>query len=177
MCKFRCSTASFSSEPASFTAEVITPAFSSELTTIVATATGGYGDYEYSLDGFNSQISPVFSGLPNGVYSVYVRDIQNCGNILSVSGLFAITYPSFFTPNDDGYNDTWNITGLDASFNAKIYIFDRYGKLLKQISSLGEGWNGTFNGQQLPSTDYWFKIEYVEKGVQKEFKSHFSLKR
>lgn len=170
-------TTSFSSGPASFTAEVITPAFSSELTTIVATATGGYGDYEYSLDGFNWQTSPVFSGLQNGVYTVYVRDIQNCGIVQSITDLFAITYPTFFTPNGDGYNDTWNIFGLDASFNAKIYIFDRYGKLLKQISSQGEGWNGTYNGDLLPSTDYWFKIEYIEKGVAKEFKSHFSLKR
>ena len=170
-------TTSFSSGPAIFTAEVITPAFSSELTTIVATATGGYGDYEYSLDGFNWQTSPVFTGLQNGVYTVYVRDIQNCGIVQSINDLFAITYPSFFTPNGDGYNDTWNIFGLDASFNAKIYIFDRYGKLLKQISSQGEGWNGTYNGELLPSTDYWFKIEYIEKGVAKEFKSHFSLKR
>lgn len=169
-------TATYSSEPVSFTAVVTTPAFSSGLTTIVTTATGGYGEYEYSLDLINWQLNPTFIDLPNGTYTVYVRDIQSCG-LLSVTNLFAITYPTYFTPNGDGYNDTWNISNLPVDFDALIYIYDRYGKLIKQISPFGEGWNGTFNGQLLPSTDYWFTIEYTENGTRKEFKSHFTLKR
>jgi len=51
------------------------------------------------------------------------------------------------------------------------------GKLIKQISPASNGWNGTFNGQPLPSSDYWFTVEYTEKGIQKVFKSHFTLKR
>ena len=58
-----------------------------------------------------------------------------------------------------------------------IYIYDRYGKLLKQISINGEGWDGTYNGNDLISDDYWFKIIYVENGIEKQFKAHFSLKR
>jgi len=60
---------------------------------------------------------------------------------------------------------------------AKIYIFDRFGKLLKQISPLGPGWDGTFNGNPLPSSDYWFRVEYKENDTQKEFRGHFTLKR
>ncbi|MEZ4854400.1 T9SS type B sorting domain-containing protein [Flavobacterium sp.] len=62
---------------------------------------------------------------------------------------------------------------------AKLYIFDRYGKLLKQLSATDDslGWDGTFNGQLMPSTDYWFSLEYTENNVAKEFKAHFSLKR
>ncbi|HEX9979873.1 MAG TPA: T9SS type B sorting domain-containing protein [Flavobacterium sp.] len=45
------------------------------------------------------------------------------------------------------------------------------------MSSTGNGWDGTFNGQPLPSTDYWFTVQYSEQGVAKEFKAHFSLKR
>ena len=86
-----------------------------------------------------------------------------------------IDYPHFFTPNGDGYNDTWNIVGLDAS--AKIFIFDRYGKLLKQISPIGNGWDGTFNGHLLPSTDYWFLVEYDEQNTAKQFRAHFAMKR
>nr|WP_291128526.1 T9SS type B sorting domain-containing protein [Flavobacterium sp. UBA7682] len=56
-------------------------------------------------------------------------------------------------------------------------MFDRYGKLLKQISSAGDGWDGTYNGQPLPSTDYWFTVDYPEQGGMKQFKAHFSLKR
>jgi gliding motility-associated-like protein len=107
---------------------------------------------------------------------VYVRDIQGCG-LLNSTDLIAITYPNFFTPNGDGYNDTWNISNLDSSFNAKIFIYDRYGKLIKQLNPNDEGWDGTFTGEMLPSTDYWFKIEYIENGIEKEFRSHFSLIR
>ena len=60
-----------------------------------------------------------------------------------------------------------------------IYIFDRYGKLLKQLSPLGSGWDGTFNGKPLPATDYWFTVKYEEPGTEiiKTFRAHFSLKR
>uniref|UniRef100_UPI003751EC5E T9SS type B sorting domain-containing protein n=1 Tax=Flavobacterium sp. TaxID=239 RepID=UPI003751EC5E len=83
----------------------------------------------------------------------------------------------YFTPNGDGYHDSWNIVGLANQPNAKIYIFDRFGKLIKQISSNGDGWDGTFNGQLLPATDYWFSVNYLEQTFEKQFKAHFSLKR
>ncbi|MBT4472229.1 MAG: T9SS type B sorting domain-containing protein, partial [Bacteroidetes bacterium] len=51
------------------------------------------------------------------------------------------------------------------------------GKLLKQISPLTPGWDGTYNGNALPSSDYWFRVEYTEQGIQKEIKGHFTLKR
>uniref|UniRef100_UPI0037C14152 T9SS type B sorting domain-containing protein n=1 Tax=Flavobacterium sp. TaxID=239 RepID=UPI0037C14152 len=86
--------------------------------------------------------------------------------------------PTYFTPNGDGINDTWNIVGLNQA-NAKLYIFDRYGKLLKQLSptDTSQGWDGTYNQQLLPSTDYWFTLDYTENGVAKQFKAHFSLNR
>ncbi|MGF1555447.1 T9SS type B sorting domain-containing protein, partial [Paucihalobacter sp.] len=51
--------------------------------------------------------------------------------------------------------------------------------LLKQLSPIGSGWNGTYNGSLMPSSDYWFVVEYTEPstGEQKEFKAHFTLKR
>ena len=61
--------------------------------------------------------------------------------------------------------------------NTIITIFDRYGKLIKQISPQGAGWDGIYNGKLLPSTDYWFKVIYQEYGTPKEFKAHFTLKR
>ena len=137
---------------------------------------GGFGTYEYSLDQINWQISPIFANLENDIYTIYARDINFCGEKNS-NPITTISYPNYFTPNGDGYNDNWSIKGLTPEFEAKIYIFDRYGKLLKQIDAYGNGWDGKFNGTEVPSTDYWFKIEYKEDGVQKEFKSHFSLKR
>ena len=69
-----------------------------------------------------------------------------------------------------------NIIGLTKTSlpNSKIYIFDRFGKLLKELDPLGPGWDGTFIGKPMPSTDYWFRV-VLEDG--REFKSHFSLVR
>ena len=88
-----------------------------------------------------------------------------------------VNYPKFFTPNGDGFNETWNIVDLKAQSTALIHIFDRYGRLLKDITPNGAGWDGSFGGEVLPADDYWFTITYTEDGINKEFKAHFSLKR
>jgi len=134
----------------------------------------GEGDYEYSLDNSNYQSSNVFTNLEAGIYTVYVNDIHGCGIVTKEISVLGI--PKFFTPNGDGFNDTWNIQGVNEQLNANtiIYIFDRYGKLLKQISALGTGWDGTFNGMEMPSTDYWYSVT-LENG--KTVKGHFALKR
>ncbi|MDP5097423.1 MAG: T9SS type B sorting domain-containing protein, partial [Flavobacterium sp.] len=167
--------ATFSSEPESVSASLLSPAFSSGLASIEATAVGGFGIYEYSLNALDWQLSPLFSDLPNGSYTIYVRDIQGCGLLLT-NTIQTITFPNYFTPNGDGYNDRWNIN-LPIEYEGLITIYDRYGKLIKQISPDSSGWDGTYNGGLLPSTDYWFKVEYIEDNTRKEFKSHFSLKR
>jgi gliding motility-associated-like protein len=166
-----------SSEPENFSALLITPLFASGLASIEALPTGGFGTYEYSIDGGNEwQSSPVFSGLTNGSYTILVRDEAQCG-ILESQIIQTVTYPAFFTPNGDGFNDVWNIDGLLQSYQSKIYIFDRYGKLITEIKPNSFGWDGTFNNQDLPASDYWFKIEFTQDNVRKEFKSHFSLVR
>lgn len=134
----------------------------------------GEGNYEYSLDNNTYQSSNLFSNLEAGIYTVYVNDIYGCG--IATKEISVLGIPKFFTPNDDGFNDTWNIQGVNEHLNANtiIYIFDRYGKLVKQISPLGTGWDGLFNGKPLPSSDYWYVI-HLEDG--KTVKGHFTLKR
>ena len=103
-----------------------------------------------------------------------------------------MTRRSGVTPNRHTchwFRDGQALTDADPSLgvylaqqtDATIYIFDRYGKLIKQIAANGEGWDGTFNGNPVPSTDYWFTVTYKEyigdKEITKEFKAHFSLKR
>jgi gliding motility-associated-like protein len=145
----------------------------------------GNGTYEYRLDEGPWQSDNVFTNVSSGTHVVTVRDITaiNPCDDLIISGVSIVNYPKYFTPNGDGYHDYWNITGLDTQENADatIYIFDRYGKLVKQISPQGEGWDGTYNGRPLPGDDYWFSITYKETidntAVQKEFRAHFALKR
>ncbi len=161
--------------PENIRVEVVTSAFS-ENSTIEVTVTGN-GYYEYNIDGGNWQSSNVFSGLFGGDHTVGVRDVLNCDLLTEIIEI--IDYPKFFTPNGDGYNDTWNIKGISNQLDAKIYIFDRYGKLLKQLIPTALGWDGTFNGETLPSSDYWFVVNYREPNndTKKEFKAHFTLKK
>lgn len=163
-----------STAPLTLGLEVTTQFFTTDDHIIVATATGS-GDYQYSLDGGPFQDSNTFTGVSIGEHTVTVRDRNGCGEISQTVSV--IGYRKFFTPNGDGYNETWQIVGVEALPDSKIYIFDRHGKLLKQLDPLSAGWDGTFNGNALPSTDYWFKIIYNQNGQTKEFGSHFSLKR
>jgi len=137
----------------------------------------GSGNYEYQLDELPFQDSNTFYNVIPGEHTVNVRDKDGQCNPAPLTAVI-INYPKFFTPNGDGFNETWNIPHLiPTNPDAPIFIFDRYGKLLKQITPDSEGWNGMYNGQQMPSSDYWFTVDYIEKGTSKVFKSHFSLKR
>ena len=161
------------SEPPMLTAEVVTQAFG-DSNVIEAVATG-IGDYEYSLDGGPWQDSGIFDNVSQGEHEITARDRTGCG--WTTVPVFVLDYPRYFTPNGDGNHDTWNIEGIGNG--AKIYIFDRYGKLLKQLSPSGSGWDGTFNGNRMPTSDYWFTVVYDEptNGQRKEFRAHFTLKR
>ena len=144
-------------------------------TNSVEIVASGTGNYEYSIDGTNFQASPVFTNLSDLNYTAYVRDINGCGT--ASQEFYLIKIPDYFTPNGDGYNDYWNIKNnnpLSHNAGAKIYIFDRFGKLMKQISAIGLGWNGTYNGKLMPADDYWYSIQ-LENG--RIAKGHFTLKR
>ena len=163
------------STPPLLTAQVSTAAFAS--THVIEAVATGQGIYEYSLDQGPWGDSGMFIDVTPGQHVVTARDLNGCGESQVV--VYVIDYPLYFTPNGDGYNDTWNIVGIANQANAKIYIFDRYGKLLKQISPSGTGWDGTYNGAQLPSSDYWFTLEYLDPttGTPEILRAHFSLKR
>ena len=139
--------------------------------TIIITS-GSVGDYEYSLDGINYQTSNTFTNLANGKYTVYIRDKNGCG--ITEEEVYLLMYPKFFTPNNDGYNDYWKIKFAVEEPNIIIKIFDRYGKLLKQLSNDSQGWDGTYLEQALPADDYWFTLIRANGN---EYKGHFSLKR
>ncbi|MBC7523388.1 MAG: T9SS type B sorting domain-containing protein [Flavobacterium sp.] len=149
-----------------------------DINTVAITVTGT-GDYVYSIQEPYGpyQTSNVFENLPMGVYTVYIKDLKGCGTVqqeISVLGA-----PQYFTPNGDGFNDTWNIKGVKGiaknyHTESVIQIFDRYGKLIKQITPLGDGWDGTIDGNLAPSDDYWYSIKFDDG---RSAKGHFSLKR
>jgi gliding motility-associated-like protein len=130
------------------------------------------GNYEYSLDGIKYQDSPIFDNLMSGFYTVYVNDKNNCGEI--TDEVFVLMYPTFFTPNNDGFNDYWKIKLSELETGLNIKIFDRYGKFIKLLDNDDIGWDGTLNQKPLPADDYWFVIT---RANGKEYRNHFTLKR
>lgn len=138
----------------------------------------GYGNYKFALQKEGSNIisyqnEPVFNHVEAGFYTILVKD-DICG--VATLNISVVGYPKFFTPNGDGINDFWHIKGIDENVqpNSTVYIYDRYGKLIKQLAVQQEGWDGTFRGSPLPTSDYWFKL-ILEDG--RILSGHFTLKR
>lgn len=167
--------------------DFIVEKFSSpEILSIVMKSTGSSSDLTvevnstlpplFALDDITGpyQTEPIFTNVPSGEHTVFVKDENECA--ISQRQVLVFGYPNFLSPNKDGYNDTWKPNNVnDPEFKISgIYIYDRYGKLLKQLDPNGKGWDGTFNGHNMPSDDYWFKI-ILQNG--KEFSDHFSLIR
>lgn len=144
---------------------------------VITVLVSGEGEYEYSISNSNGpyQESNTFQNIDPGIYAVYVKDIKNeCGII--TEDVSVVGYSKYFTPNGDGTNDTWKLKGISDQFqaNSKVYIFDRFGKLLHILNSPSDSWDGTFEGQPLPTNDYWFSVT-LQDG--RTFKNHFTLKR
>ena len=143
---------------------------------VVTITVSGEGDYEIALDDENGiyQDSFVFTNVTQGFHTIYIKDKNGCGTVedtISVLG-----FPKFFTPNGDEDNPTWRVIGTDAQFLqiASIQIFNRYGKLITEQTTLNSGWDGTLNGNTLPSDDYWFVARFIDG---KTYTGHFALRR
>ncbi|MEQ6123962.1 choice-of-anchor L domain-containing protein [Pseudotenacibaculum sp. MALMAid0570] len=143
----------------------------------ILTIDPGLGYYEFSLDNGIFQEFNKFYNVAPGTHTITVRDLSGlCGDF--VFEFMALDYPKFFTPNDDGINDTWNIYDLRNNSEATIKIFNRLGRLVSEIKTNGNGWNGYNNsGKKEPSSDYWFLVEFMHNGVPTKFEGHFSLLR
>mgnify|MGYP000695441011 CR=1 FL=1 len=85
----------------------------------------------------------------------------------------ADSIPKFFTPNNDGVNDSWAVNSLENIKVSRVMIFDRFGRFITQLSS-NQQWDGTSNGRDLPSDSYWYAIELVDTSSITGF---FALKR
>ena len=136
----------------------------------------GQGFYDYAIDDSNGfyQEDNVFTNITAGEHIIYVRDRNGCGIIeetISVLG-----FPKFFTPNGDTVNDNWQIIGLSEQLNQlkKVNVFNRYGKLIIQLNTSNLAWDGSLNGENLPSDDYWFVAEFLDG---RNFTGHFALRR
>nr|WP_315158778.1 T9SS type B sorting domain-containing protein [uncultured Flavobacterium sp.] len=129
--------------------------------------------FEFSIDGINYQSSNVFTNAPSGLQTAYVREVNLCS--IDQKPFIVIIVPKFFTPNNDGYNDVWEVKGILNYPLGEVTVFDRYGKLITQLNSFNQSWDGTFNKKLLPASDYWYVLKLDKESP--ELKGHFSLKR
>lgn len=145
--------------------------------TINASPTGGVTTtYLYSVNAPDGpwQESSHFENVEPGIHTVYVYEPNGCGVVKQQISVLSI--PNFFTPNGDGSHDYWHVIGINASeYSAsKIYVFDQYGRLVADVNTKGQGWDGQYNGRPLPSTDYWYQLLLTDG---RTVKGHFSLVR
>ncbi|GEM_PF-825800 len=145
---------------------------------IEVSASGGVPPYIYSVDGSVWSPNNVFNNLIEGWYTTYVRDSNACVDTVKVYVDNYIIIPEFFTPNGDGYNDTWEILGMFHYPNADIMIFDRFGKMMAHYKGSDQGWNGTYAFQNAPSDTYWYVIKLnTDSGSNTPYKGSVTLKR
>lgn len=138
------------------------------------------GEWEYRLNDGDYQTTNIFNNVAPGMYTVTVNDPKGCGTVSEE--IVVVGFPKFFSPNLDGMHDSWHISGINNLQDPKVYIYNRYGKLLKFLTQNdSQGWDGTYNGSPLPATDYWFKLTYVDSSGQEQtakyINNHFALKR
>lgn len=148
------------------------------LNEIVATATGGAGNYQYSFDGgntFSSNNKLIY--YKSGDYTVIVRDANGCeATATRYFEFIDIEIPNVFTPNGDGNNDTWTPTNTINYKDLTINIFDRYGRKVATLRE-GQGWDGKYNSLELPTGDYWYVLKLRNVQDDREFVGHFTLMR
>ena len=141
---------------------------------IIVTVSGS-GDYWFSLDDGPLQESGIFENTSLGFHTIRVIDANGCAEVIRT--VIVVDAPKFFTPNNDGVNDAWHIIGIETIPGTTITIFDRYGKLMTQLSASTNGWDGTYNGNHMPASDYWFTANVVKNNERYTINGHFTLRR
>lgn len=142
----------------------------------ICSGVGGSGNYLYDLGSGFSTVNKLDYVVPSISYTFTVKDEFGCmADTTFMAEYETLTIPEFFTPQGDGFHDVWKIDNLDKYEHVKVSIFDRFGKKLIETEDPEFSWDGTYNGNPLPSEDYWYTI-YV-KDIDRFFKGHFTLIR
>lgn len=148
-----------------------------ELNEIVATATGGNGQYRYSFNDESFSTTNKLIIYKSRIYTVTVTDKNGC--ITTASKYFEyidVCIPNHFTPNGDGVNDEWGPGCTTQYKNLTFTIFDRYGRIIGNYK-YGQKWDGKYNGTELSSGDYWYVFKVNDNKDNREFVGHFTLYR
>ncbi len=138
---------------------------------------GGQKPYTYRWNSSVETTDNIFANLLEGENVVEVTDALGCIDTLTFYQYKQIdfSYPEFFTPNGDGVNDRFELPELAKCRQYQVSIFNRSGLLLYSSVNSYEAWDGTYKGENLPSTDYWFVVTIHD--TDEQIVGHFSLIR
>ena len=138
----------------------------------------GTAPFLYAIDAQPADEKDVKTNLGFVKHVVYVSDFYGCQTFaMFVLEAPEIDIPIIVTPDNNGLNDKWVIPNLAELYpNAIVTIYDRFGKQLAQyLGADSDGWDCTYQGKPLPSTDYWYQVTIEE--INKEYVGHFTLIR
>lgn len=126
-----------------------------------ASPSGGTPGYSFLWN--NGETSATIGGLKTGQYTVTVTDKQECKKTenVTVSEVECDRDPKpdrVFTPNGDGYNDTWYIINMDYYPTMDLHIYDRWGQKVHQQNGKYEPWDGKTLGAVLPYATYYYVL-------------------
>ncbi len=126
----------------------------------------------YHYGGKESDSDTLTNLVMGTTYLVEVIDAEGCIDTLSFTvPTYGIEIPEYFVAD----RETWKIKGIENFEQSSYKIFDRWGKFLFEGEATDDGWDGAYNGHDLPSTDYWYIINIPE--IKHVFKGHFTLIR
>ncbi|OXG05560.1 T9SS type B sorting domain-containing protein [Flavobacterium araucananum] len=148
-----------------------------DMNEIIATTTGGTGQYLYSFNDESFSTNNKFVIYKSGIYTIAVTDKNGCSAKLSrYFEYIDVCIPNNFTPNGDGINDEWGPGCTEIYKNLTFTVFDRYGRILGSYR-YGQKWDGKYNGSELSSGDYWYVLKLNDNKDNREFVGHFTLYR
>ncbi|MBC2838200.1 T9SS type B sorting domain-containing protein [Robiginitalea sp. SC105] len=145
---------------------------------ITALAEGGVAPYTFYFNDDDNGEDNTYYINASGVYTVRVVDQNGCEAIAQIEMEFIdIEIPNYFTPDGDGNNDFWLPDNMEGFPEIIIKIYDRYGRVVAELSYGVQGWDGTYDGRELPTGDYWYVVKLNGERDDREFVGHFTLYR
>ncbi len=138
----------------------------------------GVGPFTILWSTGSSSVS--INNLAIGTYSVNVKDATLKDTTISFN-IDSIPCPvgisSFFTPNDDGYNDLWSISNTSYFPNFELFVFNRWGQTVLHQFDIYIPWNGTSIGLPIPDGTYYYVFYFDKNNKNKILKGDVNILR
>lgn len=144
---------------------------------------GDVNDFSTDTSSFKNPTHLFNSNIP-GIYPVTLIETNNYGcsdtivKMVAIEEDFTLYIPNTFTPNGDGFNDSFFPKGMGFKTDSyEMLIFDRWGNVIFKSNDVYKGWDGTIKGVTAPADVYVYKIKCTGSahGSKKDVVGHVTL--